>query len=269
MSLKTAAAHFRALHVEPALLILPNAWDPGSARLMQQLGAPAVATTSAGMAWSRGYADGGRLPAGELLATVAAIFGAVTVPLSIDIEDGYSQEPTEVAGLTAKVAAAGAVGINIEDGTASPALLSAKLTAIRAALSGQGLDLFINVRTDVYLRGLAPAGARVAEVLNRARLYQAAGADGLFVPGVTASDEIAALVQGSALPLNVMARPGLPAADELRKLGVRRLSAGSGIAEALWGDAARMATEFLRDGVSKPFLAPGLSYGEINGLFTR
>ena len=137
-----------------------------------------------------------------------AIAEAVDLPLSVDVEGGYSDEPMRVGELVSAVVGAGAVGINIEDGGAAPALLCAKIAAAREAARRHDVELFINARTDVFLRGLAPAGERVAEVVRREALYRAAGANGIFVPGVVEAADIAGIVAGVKLPLNVMARDG-------------------------------------------------------------
>ncbi len=258
------AAIFHALHDGPAPLLLANAWDAGSARLFESLGAPAIATTSAGVAWSHGYRDGDALPLDLYLASLRAIVGVVAVPVSADIEGGYSGDPAAVGEAVRRVIDTGVVGINLEDGGGPPALAAAKIAAARAAAAAAGVAMFINGRTDVYLRGLAP-GRAVAEVLARAALYADAGASGIFVPGITDAQEIAAVVAGTRLPVNVMARPGLPDAAALQALGVRRLSAGSGIAQAVLGHAARLATAFLA-GDGAALNDGGLDYGAINAL---
>src|ERR1700730_9807012 len=144
---------FRRLH-SGGLLLLPNAWDAGSARLIESCGAQAIATTSAGLAWAAGYADGGDLPPEVLLGAVRAIARVIRVPLTVDIEGGYSDRPEAVAGLVTAIVNAGAVGINIEDGADSPEFLSDKMVAVRRCAAGFAAKLFINVRTDVYLRAL-------------------------------------------------------------------------------------------------------------------
>ena len=266
-SQRNAADLFRRLH-QAGLLVLPNAWDAGSARLIESRGAKAIATTSAGVAWSHGYADGDRLPVRLLLATVVDVASAVEVPVSIDVEGGYSSDPAEVGETVGAVISAGAAGINIEDGGDSPDLLCAKLESIRRAASARAADLFVNARTDVYLRGLAPAGGRVAETLARAARYRAAGADGIFVPGVSDPAEIAAIAKASPLPVNVMAWPGLPAPAELERMGVRRLSAGAGIAAAVVAKTAALAATFLKTGAFEGAVEAPLAYGEINALMT-
>ncbi|HET6621224.1 MAG TPA: isocitrate lyase/phosphoenolpyruvate mutase family protein [Dongiaceae bacterium] len=261
------AATFHGLHQGPEPLLLPNAWDAGSARLMESLGAKAVATTSAGVAWTHGYPDGDSLPVRLLVTTIATVARAIRVPLTIDVEGGYSDDPAAVEETIAKVVEAGAVGINIEDGSNAPDLLCLKIERALRAGNHFGIDLFVNARTDVYLRGLAPEDERVTETLARAQLYRDAGASGIFVPGLRDPGEIRAVAAEAGLPLNVMAWPGLPAADELVRLGVRRLSAGSGIAQALWGKAAALAADFLKSGKSEPLGDGAMAYPAINALF--
>jgi 2-methylisocitrate lyase-like PEP mutase family enzyme len=260
-----AAKVFRRLHGD-GLLVLANAWDGGTARLMESLGAKAVATTSAAVAWSHGFADGDLLPVPLLAATVADMARVLTVPLSVDIEGGYSADPSTVGDTVERIVERGAVGINIEDGSGAPDLLCAKIEGARRAGTRLGVDLFINARTDVYLRGLAPRERRMEETLARGERYREAGADGLFVPGVTEPSEIEAIASAAGLPLNVLARPGLPAVSELEALGVRRLSAGSTIAEAVFATAAARATAFLRAGTSEPLADGALRYADINAL---
>jgi 2-methylisocitrate lyase-like PEP mutase family enzyme len=256
---------FRRLHAE-GLLLLTNAWDAGSARLMESLGAKAVATTSAGVAWAHGYADGDHLPVRLLATTVAEVARVIRVPLTVDVEGGYSSDPAAVAEAVAMVIDAGAVGINIEDGAGTPDLLCAKLEQVKRVSARLGVDLFVNARTDVYLRGLAPKGRQVEETLARAERYRAAGADGLFVPGVVDAAEIRAIASAAGLPLNVMARPSLPSPSELEALGVRRLSAGSSISEAVFGRAAALATAFLRDGATASLTEGAMPYSKVNAL---
>lgn len=263
----TSFQTFRSQHQGSDLLLLPNAWDAGSARLIESLGAKAIATTSAGVAWSRGYPDGDALPTELLLSVVREIAHVVRVPLSIDIEGGYSNDPAAVGTLVADVIDAGAVGINIEDGAGSPEVLCAKIEAAKQVASHKGVDLFINVRTDVYLRSLAHGDAAVKEVVRRAGLYQAAGCDGLFVPGLIDVGEIETIAGAIDLPLNIMLMPGLPSFEVLRKLGVRRLSAGSSIAQAVLANTGRLVTEFLASSPSGIFAASA-DYRATNQLFS-
>ncbi|HKA86833.1 MAG TPA: isocitrate lyase/phosphoenolpyruvate mutase family protein [Haliangiales bacterium] len=261
---------FRALHAPGRLLILPNAWDAASAALVAACGAEAVATTSAGLAWSRGYPDGNALPVRVLHAAVGEIVRVIAVPLTVDIEAGYAAEPSEVGELVAAVADAGAVGVNVEDGSDAPDLLCAKIAAARRGADRAGVDVFVNARTDVYLRRLVPAEQAVAATLDRARRYREAGCDGVFVPCVAAPADIRAIAAGiGGAPLNVMAVAGLPPAAKLRDLGVRRLSAGAALAAAAYGRARRLAGDFLRDGRSEPFAEDAVGFVEMNALFAR
>jgi 2-methylisocitrate lyase-like PEP mutase family enzyme len=240
---------FHELHAEGRLLVLPNAWDAASARLVESCGAEAIATTSAGLAWAHGYPDGNALPTRVLVGAVKEIARVLQVPLSVDVEAGYADDPSAVVELARAVADAGAAGINIEDGSGAPEALARKIEAIKGARA----DLFVNARTDVYLRGLAAGDA--------------AGCDGVFVPCAKDREAIAALARAIApLPLNLMAIPGLPAAAELRALGVRRLSAGASIAASALATVRDLATRFLADGAS---FAPDIDYGAVNRLFAR
>jgi 2-methylisocitrate lyase-like PEP mutase family enzyme len=269
MSVQAAeSAAFRRMH-EQGVLVLPNVWDGGSARLIESLGARALATTSAGVAWSHGYADGDLLPTPLLLESVRTIARVARVPLSVDVEGGYSHDPAAVGELIAQVVDAGAVGINLEDGAREVDLLCAKIEQAKRAAGKRGIDLFVNARTDVYLRGLAPAEGRVEESLRRAERYASAGADGIFVPGVTDTGEIRTLAAGVGRPLNVLARPGLPPVAALRDLGVRRLSAGSWVASAAFGRLRTVVNAFLNEGVCDPFFEGAWLYAEVNELLAR
>lgn len=260
------AASFRRLHEKGDILVLVNAWDAGFARLIESLGAKAIATTSAGVAWTHGYADGDKLPVRLLVATVADIARVVRVPVTVDVEGGYSSDLAVVDEALAGVIDAGAVGINIEDGAGPADLLCRKIERAKEASVRLGVDLFVNARTDVYLRALVAEGDRLEEVLKRAAHYRAAGADGLFVPGVSAAKEMTRLAADANLPLNVMAWPGLPKAAELQRLGVRRLSCGSSLVQALYGKAQSLAAAFFRDGASDALGAGSLAYNDINAL---
>ncbi len=260
---------FRQLQEGPSILLLPNAWDAASARLIEDLGAQAIATTSAGLAWSRGYPDGNALPSAQLIAATREIARAIRVPLSIDIEEGYSGDIDAVARLAAAVQQAGAAGINIEDGAGSPDQLCRKIAAIRHGASDSAGELFINARTDVYLRGIAAGDAAIEQVIDRAARYRAAGSDGLFVPGLSDPGSMAAIIAAiHPMPLNVMAVPGLPSIDALQKLGVRRLSAGSSIAQSAYRRTSHLAAAFLAGEAGELFEAAA-EYTKMNALLAR
>jgi 2-methylisocitrate lyase-like PEP mutase family enzyme len=259
---------FRDLHANPSKpLILPNVWDAGGARIVESLGAKAVATTSAGVAWSKGYPDGNRLPSRLLAHLAEEIVTAVKVPVSIDFEAGYSDKASSVVENLRPLIAAGISGINIEDGTDAPALLAKKIAAIKKMTDSEGVDLFVNVRTDVYLQDLVTDDKKVKETLDRAAKYQDAGADGLFVPGLTEATDIAKITKGTVLPVNLMASAELPKVDGLVKLNVRRLSAGITIAQIAYKHLARVAESFLKEGDSGVLGEDAMPYSELQNLF--
>jgi 2-methylisocitrate lyase-like PEP mutase family enzyme len=223
---------FKALHLNADQpLLLPNIWDVGGARLAESLGAKAVATTSAGVAWSLGYPDGNRLPVGRQAQLASDLVKAVKVPVSIDMKAGYSDDPEFVGENVKRVLDAGIAGINIEDGLGEPSLLAKKIEAIKRVALAMKVDVFVNARTDVYLKDLVSDEDKAEEALARAVLYGEAGADGLFVPALTELTQIAQITVGTKLPVSLLAWPGLPRATDLAKLGVRRLSAGPGISQ--------------------------------------
>lgn len=242
------AARFHALHAVGRMLVLPNAWDAGSARLVAGCGAEAIATTSSGVAWTHGRPDGQILAFSEVLAVVAAIARAVPIPVSADLEAGYATDPKTVGEHVAAVIGAGAVGINLEDGHESPDVTARKIAAARAAAEREGVDLFINARADTYLKKLVPPERAVAETLARGARYRDAGASGLFVPRLRGAGEIREIVAGTPLPVNLLAMPGLAPVKELAALGVRRVSAGGGVALAGWTAAKAAAEALLGDG---------------------
>ena len=261
------AETFHALHAGPKILVLPNAWDAASAALMADAGAKAVATSSAAVAWAHGYPDGDLLPLDKLLATISEIARVISVPLTADIEGGYTDDLEALGRTVARVIDAGAVGINLEDGVRDPELQVRKLEAARQAADRAGVKLFINARVDVYLRRLAEGEAAIGETLRRAELYRAAGADGIFVPGPTEAEVIVRLAAAITLPMNVMSRGGVPPAEELRKLGVRRLSSATAMFGAAYASATKAIEAFLRDGDPSALAAAGQGLANLNARF--
>lgn len=255
---------FRSLHQPGRPLLLANAWDVASARLVEQAGSAAVATTSAGVAWSLGAADGGVLGRDRAVDLVTRVAAAVGVPVTADIEGGFADDAAGVAQSVRLVVAAGAAGVNLEDSDrtgAAPLLPVAEAARrIAAARDAAGAGLFINARVDTFLRG-----GELADALTRARAYVDAGADGVFVPGTADPAVIAELVAGVGAPLNILAGPGSPTVAELAELGVARVSLGSSVAEAAYAVARRAAEELLAKGTYDA-LAGALSYGELNKL---
>lgn len=257
---------FRSLHLGADLLLLANCWDAGSARVIAGCGARALATTSAGLAWAHGYRDGNAIPPRVLEEAVREIARISALPLSVDAEGGLSSDPASVADTVARLVGAGAVGVNLEDGTASPDLLCAKIDAAKQAAARAGVALFVNARTDVYLKGLAPSERALDETLARGKKYAAAGADGYFTPGLADVEAMLAIAQSVALPLNVMLVPKLPAPEALVAAGVRRLSAGSSLAQSAFGLVQREARAFLA-GRPGEVGAGAMPYPELNALF--
>lgn len=268
------AEHFHQLHAGPSPLVLPNAWDAASARIVEQAGAAAVATTSAGMAWTLGYPDGETMSVQELLDGCRRICRVVSAPVSADIERGYGRDAQDVGGLVGALLQLGVVGINIEDGTdpatgalAQPSTLLERIACARTVARHHGVPLFINARIDTYFApGVAPE-QRWEETLRRALAYVDAGADGIFVPGLADVGEIARLAQRLPVPLNIYAGyAGAPPVATLQQAGVRRVSLGCGPLQALMAQLHRIATEALA-GHYDTMGGAMWSAGEANGLF--
>jgi 2-methylisocitrate lyase-like PEP mutase family enzyme len=273
LAAKTEA--FRAMHQAPPILVLPNAWDAVSARLFVKAGAKAIATTSAGVAASLGYPDGQKIPRALMLEAIARMARAVDVPVTADIEAGYATTAAELAETIRGVINAGAVGCNLEDATGkSPKILFeideqiARIRAARDAGDRAGVPVVINARTDVYLAGVGEPGKRFAETVRRANACREAGADCLFVPGVTDSGTLARLVHEIKGPINVLAGAGLPNVAELERIGVARLSVGSGIMRATLAHARDAARDLLQHGTYSAFLDHSIPHSEINELMS-
>ncbi|MFJ9691955.1 isocitrate lyase/phosphoenolpyruvate mutase family protein [Kitasatospora sp. NPDC101183] len=263
---------FHSLHTPTTPLALANAWDAASARLVASTGARAIATTSAGVAWGLGAADGNHLDRDQAVALIARVVNSVSIPVTADIETGFGATPAEVADTVTRVIAAGAVGVNIEDGhpdggsALRPVADQAeRLAAARSAADAAGVPLFINARLDTYLRAVGPQESRLQETLDRARAYLDAGASGIFVPGVTDPDTIAALTAAIPAPVNILVGPGAPSVPELSELGVARVSLGSAVAEAAYAVALRAATELAATGTYTS-LTDAIPYGDLNSL---
>jgi 2-methylisocitrate lyase-like PEP mutase family enzyme len=273
LSQSELASQFRQLHARRPL-VLPNAWDAASARVIEQAGAAAVATTSAGISWAHGRGDGQALLREEMLEATRHIIRTVSVPVTADIESGYgSGSPDEVARTVRVLVDMGVVGINLEDspGHAGRALLepeehAERIRAARAAARAAGGDLVINARTDVYLSGHGGPDERLEAAVRRVNLYRSAGADCSFVPGVIDRVTVAALVAAVDGPLNIMAMPGAPSPAELGELGVARVSVGPVIAQVALAATRRATRELLERG-SYGDPQDAMPFGEANGLF--
>jgi len=266
------AARFRAFHDRRRVLLLPNAWDAGSALVFASLGFDAIATTSGGVAWSLGYPDGEQAPLDEILAAIRRIVRVTSLPVTADFEAGYGDSPAAVAASVRLVIDQGVAGINLEDGIRHERLralddAARRIAAARAAATTAGVPLVINARVDSWLvGGDDPEDARVEETLRRARAYQAAGADCIYPIGVTKPDLIARICAGIAAPVNISAHPDLPDLDELHRLGVARVSTATRLA-AIALSAARDVAETLRQSGRFSGLHASLAYENIQGLF--
>jgi 2-methylisocitrate lyase-like PEP mutase family enzyme len=267
------ARQFLELHHGPKILVLPNAWDVASARIFEDAGFPAIGTTSAGIANSFGYPDGQKIPREEMLAAVRRIAEAVEVPVTADVEAGFGSTPEEVAGTAQAVIAAGAVGMNLEDGVegkhdslADVNLQKEIIQAVLEVVEGAGVPFVLNARTDVFLNGIGPAETRLARTIERLNAYHAAGAPSLFAPGVKDEETIAQLVRGVAGPLNILATVGTPPVEELQRLGVARMSVGSGPMRAALGFLGRMARQLREEGVFTLMNEGTVPYADANRL---
>ena len=254
---------FRALHRARQILVLPNVWDCASARIVEHAGFPAIATTSAGVANALGYADGERIPAEEMLAVVGRIARCVSVPVTADLEGGYG----DIAGTTAGLVASGAVGLNLEDAGGDPAQHGSRVATVRRVGRELGVNLVINARTDLYLERIGDPATRFERTCERLQIYADAGADCVFVPGVTDEDTIRRFVGALQLPLNVLAMAGTPPVRRLQELGVARVSTGSGMARACLGLARRISQDLQAGGAYDAMLEGAIPYAELNGLF--
>lgn len=261
------AARLRALHGPGEILVLANAWDAASARMSQEAGARAVATSSASLAWAHGYADGEIVPTAVLLGAVAEILRVVTVPVTVDSEAGYSDDPDAVADYAAQLIEMGVAGINLEDGAAPPELHARKIEAIKSRAARMGDDLFVNARIDVYLRELVAPERRFEETLARAKQYAGAGADGIFVPFVRDGETIGRLAEHIAQPLNILAVKDVPDVAALKRLGVRRVSTGAGPGRAAYGAAQAAMEALLKEGRYGVMFEQAAACPNFNGWF--
>ena len=257
------------------MLILPNAWDVASARIFEEAGFPAIATTSAGIAFSLGHPDGQRIPREEMMARIGRIARAVHVPVTADVESGYGSSPEDAAKTTRELIRAGVVGMNLEDGSSNPdqplidlQLAVEKIKAARQAAMQMRAQVVVNARTDVYLLPGGNPDADYSEALRRLLAFRNAGADCVFAPGLKDAETIERLVKAVECPLNILAVPGTPSTPELEKLGVARVSLGSGPMRATLGLLRRVAEE-LRTSGTYSAMEGAVPYDEVNKLFDR
>lgn len=267
------AEAFRALHHGKGVFVLPNAWDVPSARIFEDAGFPAIATSSATLAASVGYQDGERIPKDELFAIAGRIARALTVPLSVDIEGGYGRTTAALKDTVRRLLDAGAVGLNLEDTVRSEGreLRSVKdqtsrLRAIREVADAAGVPVVINARTDAYLVAAGEESARLDEAIRRGRAFEGAGADCLYPMGLGGTEAIRTYVAAVKSPVNVMVRKGLPSIPELERLGVKRLSLGPTSMYAALGALRKVAQELLETGTYEGLLSGPMTYNDVMAL---
>lgn len=267
------AESFRAMHGGRTLLLLPNAWDALSARIVVGAGFTAIATTSGGVAWALGYADGEKAPWDQVVAATARIARAVKVPVTADIETGYGDTPEAVARSIRDIIDAGAVGVNLEDGlhTNPPSLRSvddavARIGAAREVARSAGVPIVINARVDLYIKNIGDEASRFDEAVARGRAYLAAGADCFYPIGLRDPATMGRLASALDAPININVRAGSPSVAELEALGVRRASTATALPLLAMG-SLRDALQQLRATGRFDAIAPSITHPEAQSLF--
>lgn len=266
------AERFRALHDRKSVLVLPNAWDVPSARMFEDEGFPAVATSSAGMLVSLGYPDGEEIPNREFVSAVRRIARVLSVPLSVDVVGGFGNTPESVAKSVRAVVSAGAVGINIEDFVHSAKKLlplEKQLDRLRSLIrlrKSLGVPFVINARTDAFRYTPGDDDAKLEEAIRRAKAFRDIGSDCVYPMGLTDSATISRFVQALDFPTNVMVRKGLPAVPELKRLGIARVSFGPSASYAALGLLRRASREVLEKGTYETLTEGAISFDELNAL---
>jgi 2-methylisocitrate lyase-like PEP mutase family enzyme len=270
------AEQFARLHHGPRILLLPNAWDVASARILEECGHPAIATSSAAVAFSLGYPDGQRISRDEMLEVCGRIARAVNIPVTADLEAGYGTTVKDMVETVKAAIAAGIIGMNLEDVTGDHEssvvdlpLQVEKIRAICETAKSLGVPFVLNARTDVYLMPIGPEATRLDRTVERLRAYRDAGASCLFAPGVYDRDTITKLVKALEAPLNILANPALPPVAELEKIGVARVSAGSGIMRAAMGAVQRVGKEMLEKRSFESMFAGATPYVDLNRMMQR
>jgi 2-methylisocitrate lyase-like PEP mutase family enzyme len=270
------AEAFRQMHDRRRILVLPNAWDAASARIFEDAGFSAVATTSAGVSYTAGYPDGEAIPRGDMVTIVRWIARSVAIPVTADIESGFGGSPPEVSETVRMVIEAGAVGINLEDTVHGferrlydLPLAVERIRAARAAAETAGVPIVINGRTDVYLSGIGDKASRFDHAVRRLNAYREAGADCLFPIGYLDSQTIAAMAKAINGPINVIGVPGTPSVAELQTLGVARVSTASGPARIAMTATHKVAAELVRKGTFDVFAGDTMTHQAANALMSR
>src|SRR5512143_3291635 len=269
------AEAFRGMHRAPRLLLLPNAWDAMSARQFEAAGFPAIATTSGGVAWDLGYADGEKAPWSEIVAATERMVRAVRVPVTADIESGYGDTPDQVEKSIAEIIRTGVVGFNLEDGTPRPDMpvrpiedAVARIRAARQVCNAAGVNAVINGRIDLYLKNVGDPASRFDETVRRAKAYLAASADCIYPFGFIDMDTIGRLAKAIGAPINIVARAGTPPVAELERIGVARVTIASGATLAVMS-LIKQIGEGLRATGKFDVLEHSMNRPEAQGLFAR
>ncbi|HEY6306778.1 MAG TPA: isocitrate lyase/phosphoenolpyruvate mutase family protein [Candidatus Angelobacter sp.] len=272
------ASRLLDLHHAEAPLVLINVWDSASACIVEQAGFPAIATSSAAVANALGHADGQHLPWPVMTDAIRRIVAAVRVPVTADIEAGFSSSLQELDRAVEQLIDAGAAGINLEDalpghedrGPLYPAREQVeRIRAVRNTCARMKTRLVINARTDAYWENGRSKEETLRNTLERGQAYLEAGADCIFVPGLKEPEHIRAVVGEWKAPINILAGPGVPSVPELAKLGVKRISMGSGPMRAAMGLLRRIAEETTRAGTYTALIDGAVPYAEMNALFKR
>jgi len=269
------AEQFRNMHRGPRMLVLANAWDVVSARILEECGHPAIATSSAAVAFSRGYPDGQRISRDEMLDVVGRIARAVRVPVTADLEAGYGTTPKDLGDTTKAAIEAGAIGMNLEDSgdddssLVDLALQVEKVRAIRETAKSLGVPFVLNARTDIYLASIGPEATRFDRTVERLHAYRDTGADCLFAPGVHDKEIISKLVEAVAAPLNILITPQCPSLTELGKIGVARVSAGSAVMRATLRVVERIGKEMLESRSTETLFDRAIPWADLSGMMSR
>ncbi len=271
---RAKAKRFLDLHTAGRLLVLPNAWDAGSARIFEQAGFQALGTTSARIALSLGYPDGERVRRAEMLEAVRRIVTAVEIPVTADLEAGYGPTVNDAVETARAAIASGAVGMNFEDSTPDDRLVEVatqveRIRAIKNVAEDHGIAFVLNARTDVFLLKIGDPAGRFDEAVRRANTYREAGADCLFVPGVADGETIGRLIRAIRGSLNVLAVRGTPPTADLERLGVARVSVGGGPMRAALTLTLRIARELAEQGTYSGFTENVLPLRDFNRMFDR
>ena len=268
------AEAFRSMHTAEGVVLLPNVWDAATARIVEESGFAAVATTSAGIAFAQGFPDGQKIPSEQMMAAIATIATVVSVPVTADVEAGYGETAERAAETARQVIEAGAVGMNFEDATGETnrpltalALQLERIEAIRETAAKLGVSLVLNARTDVYLLQVGEPGKRYDEAVRRLAAYRDAGADCVFVPGLRDLPTIKRIVGDLRCPVNILGVPGTPSVRELAESGVKRISLGSGPMRAAMGLLRRVAEELKTAGTYHQ-MESAPSHAEMNQLMS-